>query len=181
MIGAVLAAWRYETNSSGATPSAPSSSALPPTGMARLVGEVVAGAFPGEWPARRIAQALPDAQTVVVNCSVGSTPPPRSSAWIPAITETTRRKVGGRSGFGSGRRQTAYRPACGRVRTPDGRANRGRCGGSRLVSYRHPARTAPIVSPERASFFKVHGMSTECRTGQQPLRTIRRRLDPATS
>jgi hypothetical protein len=31
--------------------------------------------------------------------------------------------------------------------------DRGRCGGRRLVSYRHPARKAPIMSSELANFF----------------------------
>jgi hypothetical protein len=62
-------------------------------------------------------------------------------------------ELAGDLGLRSGRRQIAPRPACGRLRTPGGRVDRGRCGGRRLVSYRHAARTAPTISPERANPF----------------------------
>src|SRR4030095_2905836 len=48
----------------------------------------------------------------------------------------------------------APRPACGRLRTLGGRAGRGRCGGRRLVSYRHAASNAPIMSFEEANLFR---------------------------
>jgi hypothetical protein len=40
------------------------------------------------------------------------------------------------------RRQIMRRPAYGRVRRPGGHADRGRCGGRRLVACRHAARTS---------------------------------------
>jgi hypothetical protein len=64
-------------------------------------------------------------------------------------------RAGGRPRLGSGRRQTTPRPACGRLRTPGGQPDRGRCGGRRLVSYRHPARTPPILSSEGANLFRT--------------------------
>src|SRR4030095_15878322 len=63
-------------------------------------------------------------------------------------------RAGGRPRLGSGRRQTAPRPAYGQLRTPGGHAGRGRCGGRQLVSSHQPASTTPITSPELANLFK---------------------------
>jgi hypothetical protein len=73
----------------------------------------------------------------------------RASGWRSA----GRHPVRGRPRLGSGQRRTARRPTCGRVRRLGGRVDRGRCGGRRLVSSRHAARTPPIMSSEGANLF----------------------------
>jgi hypothetical protein len=53
-------------------------------------------------------------------------------------------------------------PACRRTRSkPGGHADRGRCGGRRLVSSRQAARTTPVMSSEGANVFK-------CSAGARP-------------
>jgi hypothetical protein len=69
----------------------------------------------------------------------------RLPAGVPAVDGRFAgpRRACERPRLGSGRRQTAPRPSCGRLRTAGGRGGPGRCGGKQLVSYRHPAKGRP--------------------------------------